>query len=206
MMGGGAIPYNSFPVGFGGVPLVFCPLVFGVFFMEGFHEFIPVGLGQDGCRRNVEVFTISFYYTLVWNTAEGFEPVSVNGDKFRRSAHGLNGLVHAFYGCVQDVQGVDLLRAGMNNCITYGDLFYKGAQLVPLFFAQLLRVVQVFVLKPFGQDHRCCGYRSCQTTPACFVCTCFRKYVAVLSFHLFVICILYIGVQCKELLKIFRCS
>ena len=49
---------------------------------------------QNGCRRDVLVFSISFNHALKGNVPKRFKSVAIDGNKFRSGIEFYNGAVH----------------------------------------------------------------------------------------------------------------
>ena len=77
------MPGNRLPVVAGWVALVLCPMVGRVFRLQLPHVFVPVGLGEDGRRRDGHVFSVPFHDAGVGSLPVWAEAVAVHDDIFR---------------------------------------------------------------------------------------------------------------------------
>lgn len=120
---------------FGGVSLVFLPLIVGEVLGNGVHVVVPIGLCKDGSGGNGEVFPVAFDDGCVRNVGVGSEAVAIDEQMFGTDLELVHGAVHGKKGCFQDVDAVDFFGRDDAYCPSEGFLFDDGAQGIPLFLA-----------------------------------------------------------------------
>ena len=146
-----AMLYDGLYVLLGRIPHVPFPSVLRVFLRQLPHVLVPVGLREDGRRRDRRELCIAFYHTLVFISVKRLELVAVYQQVFRLDLKPPDSPLHACYRCVEDVYGVDLLGADLLDGPRYRLPLDDRAERLPGLFGHLLGVVEKRVVEVLRQ-------------------------------------------------------
>ena len=105
-------------VSYDGVHMFLCrvshvpfPTILRIFSRQLAHVFIPVSLCKHGCRCNWSEFSVSLYHALILIAVKWLEPVAVDQKILRSYLQPAHSPLHSGYGCIKNIDGVDLFRS-----------------------------------------------------------------------------------------------
>lgn len=186
VVGGGAVGGDGGAVVGGGVTFVDGPVVGGVFVVEVAHDFVTVGLGEDGGCGDVAVAAVSFDECLPGDVAPRVEFVAVDDDRcgglppvgtgYNRAGmgigartEGVEGAVHSGDGGAEDVDFVYFPGGAGGYGPGDGFALDDGAQGFAPGFGDLFGVVEPRVGEVVGEDDGGGHYGACEASSAGFV-------------------------------------
>ena len=123
--------------------------------MGFFHYSVALCFCKNRGRGDVGIFSVAFYYSSIWGVAIGFESVSV--DYYCAGADGerIEGEVHCFNGCVENIDFVDTIIINYRYGVGQGLLHDDCAKLVAPLFGELLGIVEEGMCEIVGEND--CG-------------------------------------------------
>lgn len=138
--------------------------------------FVTVGLCQDACGGDRGVQSVAPYDRAVRYARVRWKAVSIHEDEGRSLRQPVERQVHGTERGLQYVDAIDL--GGVYLCYRKGKgfPFNKWTKDVPVFFPELLGIVQQRMVKIRGQDYCRREYRTRKATPSCFVAAGFRAF------------------------------
>ena len=135
------------------VALVLLETVLGIPDCELLHQAVTAHLGEDGGRGDTGAARVSVDHGAAGH-GDLAVLVSVDEGQVRLNVQTGDGAVHGEEGGPEDVELLDLLHRGEGHGPGHGLLLDQGKKKLPLFFGELLRVVQTGELHIGRENHR----------------------------------------------------
>lgn len=170
---------NGFAVFGSAVAFIGYPFVVREFMVQVAHKIVAVGLGQYAGCRNRSIYRIAFHYTFVAHFLVAGKTIAIDQQELRFLFHFVQRQVHRLERSIQNIDAIDLFMIDHGHTVANGIFFDKTAQGIPVFFRNLLGIIQQRVKKVRRQSNGSGKHRSGQATPACFIAACFAQLVLV---------------------------
>ena len=166
---------DCFHMFFGRVSHVPFPSVLRILQSKFSHIFIPVCLGQYGCRGDAGIFAVSLYHALIAVTVEWLEFISIYKKKFRLDAQPADCPLHTGNGCIQNIYCIDFFCTDFFYCPSDSFPLDDRAERLPCLFCHFLGVVQEWMVEILRQYDCSCEDRTGQRAASCLVASCFNQ-------------------------------
>ena len=141
VIGRGAILLDGGAMVRGGITLIARPAILWILCIQATHEFISMGLGQDGGSGDAKHLAVALDDGSMRNIVVREETITVNEDALRAHTQLIQCTVHRRDTGTQDVDAVYLLGRDHSHSPRYRLALNDGAQLLALALGELLAVV-----------------------------------------------------------------